>query len=64
MGKRIAVDVGSHEAREKASQKLALSITIVKPFPVLLGACGHGWACSFFHCPVEIASVDPADANV
>jgi hypothetical protein len=31
MGKGIAVDVGSHEAKEKASQKLALSIAIVKP---------------------------------
>ena len=31
MGKGIAVDVGSHEAKEKASQKLALSVAIVKP---------------------------------
>jgi hypothetical protein len=31
MGKGIAVDVGSHEAKEKASQKLALPIAIVKP---------------------------------
>ena len=30
MGEGIAVDVGSHEAQEKASQKLALSIAIVK----------------------------------
>jgi hypothetical protein len=31
MGKGIAVDVGSHEAKEKASQKLAFPIAIVKP---------------------------------
>ena len=30
MGKGIAVNVGSHETKEKASQKLALSIAIVK----------------------------------
>jgi hypothetical protein len=63
MGKGIAVDVGSHGTKRKASQKLAFSIAIVKLSPVLSGACGHGWAYSFFHCPVEIASVDPADAN-
>lgn len=31
MGKGITVDVGSHEAKEKAIQKLAPSIAIVKP---------------------------------
>ena len=30
MGKGVAVDVGSHEAKEKASQKLAFLIAIVK----------------------------------
>jgi hypothetical protein len=58
MGKGIAVDFGSHEAKEKASQKLALPIAIVKPlslFPGLSRACDHDWACSAFHCLDEIA---------
>jgi hypothetical protein len=33
MGKRIAVDVGSHGTKRKASQKLAFPIAIVKTFP-------------------------------
>jgi len=33
MGKGIAVDVGSHEAKKKASQKLAPPLAIVKPSP-------------------------------
>jgi len=36
MGKGIAVNVGSHETKEKASQKLALSIAIVKASSPLL----------------------------
>jgi len=48
-GKGIAVDVGSHEAKEKASQKLALSITIVKPFP----------AQPFSSCPSDEAVNSP-----
>lgn len=35
MGKGVAVDEGSHEAKEKASQKLALSIAIVKAYSTL-----------------------------
>ena len=31
MGKGIAVNVGSHEAKKKASQKLAPPLAIVKP---------------------------------
>jgi hypothetical protein len=34
MGKGVAVDVGSHGTKRRASQKLALSIAIVKTFPV------------------------------
>jgi hypothetical protein len=52
MGKGIAVDVGSHEAKEKASQKLAFPIAIVKPlspFPGPSTAYGHDWAYSACH---------------
>jgi hypothetical protein len=50
MGKGIAVDFGSHEAKEKASQKLALSIAIVKLFLGLLRVYDHGWAYCVFRC--------------
>ena len=33
MGKGVAVNVGSHEAKKKASQKLAPPLAIVKPSP-------------------------------
>jgi hypothetical protein len=62
MGKGIAVDFGSHEAKEKASQKLALLIAIVKLFLGPLRAYDHGWAYSFCHCPVEIALGGLVDA--
>lgn len=58
MGKGIAVDFGSHEAKEKASQKLALPIAIVKPlspFPGPSRAYDHDWVCCVFHCLDEIA---------
>jgi hypothetical protein len=41
MGKGITINVGSHEAKEKASQKLARPLTIVKTFLGPGGASCH-----------------------